>query len=128
VLDRLPVDGESTYCWEPRKGNQFVSQFLEKMPGGKPGWSEEYYEKSPTTDGCRGGMGHWPFVTHWRPLFNAPTVEYWGGGTPAKAEPRVTLATPPAEKAPAALQAITDFAKGMEPMGGLPENFHDYLD
>lgn len=75
VKDRLPEDGEVVLCYESRKGNMFVSQFMKEMPGGKPGFVEEFYEKSPTTDGCPGGWGHWPFVTYWQPLPEPPPHE-----------------------------------------------------
>lgn len=67
-----PEDGDVVLCFETRKGNMFVSQFLNEMPGGKPGFVDEFYEKSPTTDGCIGGFGHWPFITHWMPLPEPP--------------------------------------------------------
>lgn len=66
--DEKPEDGSSVLCYEARKGNMFVSQFHEEMPGGKPGFTEEFYEKAATIDGCKGGWGHWPFVSFWMPL------------------------------------------------------------
>lgn len=81
VQDRLPDDGDLTLCWEPRKGNTFVSQFMTDLLGG-PGWTEEFYERSDT------GYGFWPFITHWQPLPEAPRVLYWGGRDEAHALPR----------------------------------------
>lgn len=68
----LPNDGETVLCYEPRKGNMFTSQFVSEMPGGKPGFVEEFYERCASRDGCKGGWGHWPFVTHWMPLPEPP--------------------------------------------------------
>lgn len=80
VVYKLPADGEVVLCFEDRKCNQFVTQFLNK----EDGFQEEWYEKCACTidgnnydckaGGCKGVFGRHPFVTHWVPLPPSPCV------------------------------------------------------
>lgn len=65
VADRLPDEGDIVLCFEPRKYNQCVTQFIDS----KSGFQKEWYEK----DGD--GFGYHPFITHWMPLPEPPDIE-----------------------------------------------------
>lgn len=78
VKDRLPKDGESVLCYEDRKCNQFVSQFINENDGFQDEWYEKcactIYEYDCKNNGCKGVFGLYPFVTHWMPLPAPPNI------------------------------------------------------